>query len=140
MGDFSNYEEFTWIATIVGVRGVCGELRVKYFTDSPEYYSNTKLFFLENQRELHPKNVLSFKSARKGWLIVLEGIETRDDAEKIKARSQDLTEASMKLGEAIYKAESEKSAEETGEGTTDAEQDADIVDADFEDLDEGKSK
>ena len=52
MGDFSDYEEFTWIATIVGARGVGGELRVKYFTDNPEYYLNTKLFFLENQRKL----------------------------------------------------------------------------------------
>ena len=62
------------------------------------------------------------------------------DAEKIKARSQDLTEASMKLGEAIYKTESEKSAEETGEEATDVEKDGDIVDADFEDLDEEKNK
>ena len=84
MSDFSNYEEFTWIATIVGARGVGGELRVKYFTDNPEYYLNTKLFFLENQRKLFPSSVLSLKPAKKGWLIVLKGIETRDDAEKIK--------------------------------------------------------
>ena len=84
MGDFSDYKEYTWIATIVGVRGVSGEVRVKYFTDSPEYYLNTKLFFLENQRKLIPRSVLRLKSAKKGWLIVFEGIETRDDAEKIK--------------------------------------------------------
>jgi len=84
LSDFSDYEEFTWIATIVGVRGVIGELRVKYFTNSPEYYLNTKLFFLEYQNKLLPKCVRSFKTVKKGWLIVFEGIESRNDAEKIK--------------------------------------------------------
>ena len=34
----------------------------------------------------------------------------RDDPEKIRARAQDLTEAAMKLGEAIYKAQAEADA------------------------------
>ena len=38
---------------------------------------------------------------------------TSDDADKIRARSQDVTEASMKLGEAIYKAEAENTPETT---------------------------
>jgi molecular chaperone DnaK len=56
----------------------------------------------------------------------------------IKAKSDTLMEASMKLGEAIYKAEQEspqaeegtESTAETGESTTDE----DVVDADFEDV------
>jgi len=55
-----------------------------------------------------------------------------DDAEKIRARSQDVTEASMKLGEAIYKSESENSEAES-DGTEENQTD-DVVDADFEDL------
>jgi molecular chaperone DnaK len=61
-----------------------------------------------------------------------------DDAGKIKARSQDLTEAAMKLGEAIYKSQAEAEPEapegfgETDEGPRGV--DEDIVDADFEDL------
>tara|TARA_B100000579_G_scaffold81533_1_gene63538 strand:- start:878 stop:2725 length:1848 start_codon:yes stop_codon:yes gene_type:complete len=55
-----------------------------------------------------------------------------DDAEKIRARCQDVTEASMKLGEAIYKSESENSETES-EGTEENQTD-DVVDADFEDL------
>jgi molecular chaperone DnaK len=56
-----------------------------------------------------------------------------DDAGKIKSLSQDLTEAAMKLGEAIYKAQAEA---EGGEGDEDGPSpvDEDIVDADFEDL------
>jgi len=55
-----------------------------------------------------------------------------DDAEKIRARCQDVTEASMKLGEAIYKSENENS--ETESDGTEENQPDDVVDADFEDL------
>merc|ERR1711871_851581 len=67
-----------------------------------------------------------------------ESLES-DDAEKIKARCQDLTEASMKLGEAIYKAEADKNPDnpDTTDDSLDKD-DGDIVDADFEDLDEKK--
>jgi len=59
----------------------------------------------------------------------------KDDPEKIRARSQDLTEAAMKLGEAIYKAQTEEAAKAQGggEGPT-GPSDDNIVDADFEDL------
>ena len=83
MGDLCDYDEFTWIATIVGVRGIRGEVKVKYFTDSPEYYLNTKIFFIENEQKLSPISVIRFKPAKKGGVIFFEGIETRDDAEKI---------------------------------------------------------
>jgi molecular chaperone DnaK len=64
-----------------------------------------------------------------------------DNADKIKAGIQNVTEAAMKLGEAIYKAQ----AEEGEETPTDADEssgpsDEDIVDADFEDLDDDKRK
>ena len=61
----------------------------------------------------------------------------KDDAGKIKSGIQNVTEAAMKLGEAIYK----KAQEEAGEAEPDmsaAGVDEDIVDADFEDLDGDK--
>ncbi|MEM1344556.1 MAG: Hsp70 family protein, partial [Pseudomonadota bacterium] len=66
-----------------------------------------------------------------------------EDAEAIQAKSQALAEASMKLGEAIYKAEAEK-AEASGAGE-EAEpataKDDDVVDAEFEELnDEDRKK
>ncbi len=63
-----------------------------------------------------------------------------EDAGKIKAGIQNVTEAAMKLGEAIYKAEQEKAqgeAEGSG-GDEPRDVDEDIVDADFEDLDDDK--
>ena len=63
-----------------------------------------------------------------------EQLET-EDAGKIKSGIQKVTEAAMKLGEAIYKA-----SQEEGEGGEDGPRDVDddIVDADFEDLDDDK--
>jgi molecular chaperone DnaK len=58
-----------------------------------------------------------------------------DNAGKIKSGIQNVTEAAMKLGEAIYKS----SQEEAGEAEPDAPgADEEILDADFEDLDDDK--
>ena len=59
-----------------------------------------------------------------------------EDAGKIKAGIQNVTEAAMKLGEAIYKASQE--AEANGDVDEGPVADDDILDADFEDLDGDK--
>ncbi len=67
-----------------------------------------------------------------------ETLETQD-AGKIKGGIQNLKEASMKLGEAIYKASQEEAAASDGDAEPDDTPrgvDDDIVDADFEDLDD----
>ncbi|MDQ7069731.1 MAG: molecular chaperone DnaK [Rhodobacterales bacterium] len=62
-----------------------------------------------------------------------DDLET-EDAAKIKSGIQNVTEAAMKLGEAIYKAaQAEADGGADMDGPTDV--DDDIVDADFEDLD-----
>ncbi|NBB97091.1 MAG: molecular chaperone DnaK [Alphaproteobacteria bacterium] len=64
-----------------------------------------------------------------------------EDAEKIKSGIQNVTEASMKLGEAIYKAQAEQAeGEEASEDDGPRDVDEDIVDADFEDLEDDKRK
>ncbi|MDT8857687.1 molecular chaperone DnaK [Paracoccaceae bacterium Fryx2] len=68
----------------------------------------------------------------------LEETLEKDDAGKIKGAIQNLTEAAMRLGEAIYKAsqaEAEPRDEDGPRGVDD-----DIVDADFEDLGNNKRK
>ncbi len=69
-----------------------------------------------------------------------ETLET-EDAGKIKGGIQNLTDAAMKLGEAIYKSQQEEAAQaEPSENPEDNPRgvDEDIVDADFEDLDDDK--
>ena len=62
-----------------------------------------------------------------------EELET-EDAGKIKSGIQNVTEAAMKLGEAIYKA-SQEDGENSDKEPGSADFDDNIVDADFEDLD-----
>ncbi|MEC9102445.1 MAG: Hsp70 family protein, partial [Pseudomonadota bacterium] len=62
-----------------------------------------------------------------------------DNAEKIKSGIQNVTESAMKLGEAIYKASQDEADDEpTAADSGPAGDDDDIVDADFEDLDDNK--
>ncbi|WP_319825242.1 molecular chaperone DnaK [Thalassovita sp.] len=59
-------------------------------------------------------------------------------ADKIKSGIQNVTEAAMKLGEAIYKASQEDGDGEPAAADSGNRDDDDIVDADFEDLGEDK--
>jgi molecular chaperone DnaK len=70
----------------------------------------------------------------------LEETLKSEDAGKIKGGIQNLTDAAMRLGEAIYKAQaaSEGADADADEGPRDV--DDDIVDADFEDLGDNKRK
>ena len=61
-----------------------------------------------------------------------------DDGEAIKAKSQALAEASMKLGQAMYEAQQAESAE--ADAKADAAKDEDVVDADFEEIEEDNNK
>ncbi|MBB6466012.1 molecular chaperone DnaK [Aminobacter carboxidus] len=61
-----------------------------------------------------------------------------DDAEAINAKSQVLAEASMKLGQAMYEASQKEAAE--SDAAADAAKDSDVVDADFEEIDDNDDK
>jgi molecular chaperone DnaK len=70
-----------------------------------------------------------------------EQLET-GNAGKIKGGIQNVTEAAMKLGEAIYKSQQEESGsdDDAGPGEEPRGVDDDIVDADFEDLDNDRNR
>jgi len=57
-------------------------------------------------------------------------------ADDIKTKTQELTQTAMKLGEAIYKAAQEEGA--AGDGGPSSSNADDVVDADFEEVDENK--
>jgi molecular chaperone DnaK len=61
-----------------------------------------------------------------------------DNADKIKSGIQNVTEAAMKLGEAIYKAAQDEGNDEPAGADEPRGDDDDIVDAEFEDLDNDK--
>ena len=62
-----------------------------------------------------------------------------DNAEEIKAKTEALSQASMKLGEIAYRKAQEEAAQDAdneapAEGGSDASDDDDAIDADFTDL------
>jgi molecular chaperone DnaK len=90
----------------------------------------------EHGDKVDPSTVEAIELAVSALKETLEG----DDVGKIKSGIQNVTDAAMKLGEAIYKSQQEAAGEEAPEADGDKarEVDDDIVDADFEDLDDRK--
>ena len=95
---------------------------------------STRKSLAEHGDKVDPSTVEAIELAMSPLEDALKG----EDAGKIKGAIQNLTEAAMKLGEAIYKA----SQAEGGQGDDEPRpvDDDDIVDADFEDLGNNKRK
>ncbi|MEM9122118.1 MAG: Hsp70 family protein, partial [Pseudomonadota bacterium] len=84
------------------------------------------------------------KEAITAAIAALKEVLDGESAEEIQARTQSLAEASMKLGEAIYRAEAE-TAEDMPEDAPQPEAetkpgDEDVVDAEYEEVDEKGDK
>jgi molecular chaperone DnaK len=79
------------------------------------------------------------KSAIETAITDLKAVLDGDDAEVIKEKTSALAEASMKLGEAMYKA-SQAEAEAKANGTRDEDDEDDVVDADFEEVKDDDKK
>ncbi|PNG26237.1 molecular chaperone DnaK [Methylocella silvestris] len=69
------------------------------------------------------------KSAVEAAIASVKGVLESEDVEGIKARTNDLAQASMKLGEAMYKAGAEAGPQEGGGAEKD-----DVIDADFKEV------
>jgi molecular chaperone DnaK len=80
------------------------------------------------------------KQAIEAALADLKGVLESEEPETIKAKTDALAQVSMKLGEAMYKAQAEsEQAADTGGGDAGAS-DEGVVDADFEEVDDDDKK
>lgn len=77
------------------------------------------------------------KSAIESDLQALKDVIDGEDKDAIEAKVQALLQSSMKLGEAMYKAGQEAPG---AEASPDAPQDGEVLDADYEEVDESKKK
>jgi len=89
-------------------------------------------------RDYGDKVSASDKSAIEAAVTALRSALEGDDVEAIKARTNDLTQAQMKLGEAMYKA-SQAAGPEAGAAGGAPPKD-DVIDADFREVDDDKKK
>ncbi|MDB5571335.1 MAG: dnaK [Hyphomicrobiales bacterium] len=80
------------------------------------------------------------KSAIEAAIAALKSAAEGDDVEAIKARSNDVAQASMKLGEAMYKAQGEAGAGEQSAPGAQADAKDDVIDADFKEVDGDEKK
>ncbi|MEQ8442251.1 MAG: molecular chaperone DnaK [Alphaproteobacteria bacterium] len=82
------------------------------------------------------------KSAIETAIQELKDVKDGDDLEEIKSKTEALTQASMKLGEAMYKAAQAEGGDAGMDAGGDAggssSQDEEVVDADFEEVDDDK--
>ncbi len=95
---------------------------------------STKRSVEEHGDKVDPSTVEAIEFA----MVPLEDALKGDEVGKIKSAIQNLTEAAMKLGEAIYKSSQAENEGRDPDGPRDV--DDDIVDADFEDLGNNKRK
>ena len=63
-------------------------------------------------------------------------LSSGEDAEAIKAKSEAVAQAQMKLGEQLYAAQQAEAGDGGSEDAPTGETDDDVVDADFEEVDE----
>ena len=98
---------------------------------------STEKSIKEHGDKVDPSTVEAIELALAALKDEVEG----DNAAKIQSGIQNVTEAAMRLGEAIYKAQAgeEGGSDEPVRGGRD-DKDDDIVDADFEDLGEDKRR
>ncbi len=82
------------------------------------------------------------KTAIEAAIAALKDALKGDDAEDIKEKTNTLAQASMKLGEAMYKAQQSEgaAADAAADGAATSEADDNVVDADFEEVDENNKK
>ena len=84
MTDYNDYDEHTWIATIVGAHGIKGAVRARYVTSTPDYYLKEKVLFLEKSGSLSALNIKRINQSKNCWVILFREINSRDDAEVLK--------------------------------------------------------
>jgi len=97
----------------------------------------------KSMKELEQKIEPAIRSNVENAVEALKKAMEGNDAEEIKRRTEELTQASHKLAEAMYQQASSKGAqgpgaEAGGEGARDSRTEEDVVDADFEEVKEDK--
>jgi molecular chaperone DnaK len=95
---------------------------------------STKKSLAEHSDKVDPSTVEMIELA----MSALEETLKTEEVGKIKGGIQNVTDAAMKLGEAIYKAQASEAEDRDADAPRDV--DEDIVDADFEDLGNNKRK
>jgi molecular chaperone DnaK len=107
-------------------------------------HADSLIYSTERSLKEHGDKVgASERSAIEAALADLKGVLDKEDADLIKAKTDALAQASMKLGEAMYRAAQGDGGSQGGGDagpSAGAKPDEGVVDADFEEVDEERRK
>ncbi len=84
MSKVRDYQDLTWIATIVGAHGIKGAVRVKPFANDPGFYLKCSKFHVEISGELKIHYVKNIFSNKTGWILLFDEYDTRNQAEELR--------------------------------------------------------
>lgn len=90
--------QFLETGQIVNTHGVRGEVKVVPWADSPEYLKQFHTFYLEEK----PLKALSVRVDKANVLIRFEGIDTVEDAMKLKGKTLSVARADARLPQGRY--------------------------------------
>lgn len=98
-----DYDDFTWLGTIVSVHGIHGEIKVFPHTNFPDYYLNLNSVYLEKKSELKEYLIESIRFHKNHWLLKIANINDRNKAESLKKLRILIHDSDLKpLGENEY--------------------------------------
>jgi 16S rRNA processing protein RimM len=78
-------DEYLAVARVVAAHGIRGEVRCDVITDFPERFKRTRRLFAGNAH--HAVEVERSRVERRVLLLKLAGVDTRDDAEKLRGQT-----------------------------------------------------
>jgi 16S rRNA processing protein RimM len=89
-------DRLTRIGRVTGAHGLDGALRAAPEADDADYYQDRTEVFVDSERGLQRFTVRHWRSTAKEWLIELEGLANRDQAEALRGAELLLGEESLR--------------------------------------------
>ena len=77
-------QAYLLLGEIVRPQGIRGEVKVKHYTDDPYRFEDLETVYLKRGNEYQPIGVLDARVQKDDVYLTLEGIEDRNEAEKLR--------------------------------------------------------
>lgn len=93
-------KQFLEAGKIVGTKGLKGELMVECWCDKPEIISNQKTIYMNSEHEKY--NVIKARTHKKSAIILLENIDSIEEADKYRGKIIYIDRNSIELKNGQY--------------------------------------
>lgn len=76
--------EYLIVGQLINTHGVKGELKASVLTDDPQRFNDLKWVYVDKKGKLEKYNIKGVKFFKQFVILKFEGVDTMDDAEKLK--------------------------------------------------------